>query len=72
MVGSVREVVQRALKALEDAGVIQMTRGRIRITDVEALNVWMEFEGVTGAPDVITGTHLASHSGRLLEQERHR
>jgi CRP-like cAMP-binding protein len=71
MVGSVREVVQRALKALEDAGVIQMTRGRIRITDVEALDVWMEFEGVTGAPDV-TGTHLASHSGRLLEQERHR
>jgi CRP/FNR family transcriptional regulator, cyclic AMP receptor protein len=71
MVGSVREVVQRALKALEDAGVIQMTRGRIRITDVEALGVWMKFEGVTGAPDV-TGTHLASHSGRLLEQERHR
>jgi CRP-like cAMP-binding protein len=71
MVGSVREVVQRALKALEDAGVIQMTRGRIRITDVEALGVWMEFEGMTGAHDV-TGTRLASNLGRLLEQERHR
>jgi CRP-like cAMP-binding protein len=49
MVGSVREVVQRALKTLEDAGVIHMARGRIRITDVEALSVRIEFEGVVGA-----------------------
>lgn len=53
MVGSVREVVQRALKTLERAGVIQMTRGRIRVIDVEALSVWMESEravGAAGAP----------------------
>jgi CRP-like cAMP-binding protein len=41
MVGSVREVVQRALKTLEHAGVIQMARGRIRIIDVDTLNVWI-------------------------------
>ena len=35
MVGSVREVVQRALKTLEHAGVIQMARGQIRIIDVD-------------------------------------
>ena len=40
MVGSVREVVQRALKTLEHAGLIQMTRGRIHIIDVEALDGW--------------------------------
>jgi CRP/FNR family cyclic AMP-dependent transcriptional regulator len=40
MVGSVREVVQRALKALENAGLIEMARGRIGIIDVEALNTW--------------------------------
>jgi CRP-like cAMP-binding protein len=48
MVGSVREVVQRALKTLEHAGVIQMARGRIRITDVEALSVWIESERRVG------------------------
>ena len=42
MVGSVLEVVQRALKTLEDAGVIQMARGRIQVTDVDALGVWIE------------------------------
>ena len=42
MVGSVREVVQRALKTLEHAGHIQMTRGRIHIIDVEALDGWSE------------------------------
>ena len=49
MVGSVREVVQRALKTLEDAGLIQMARGWIRVTDVEALSVWIEFGRVVGA-----------------------
>jgi CRP-like cAMP-binding protein len=43
MVGSVREVVQRALKTLEYAGLIQMARGRIRVVDVEALDSWAEF-----------------------------
>jgi CRP/FNR family cyclic AMP-dependent transcriptional regulator len=71
MVGSVREVVQRALAALEHAGVIQMARGRIRITDVDALGVWTESERLIGASDV-TGTSLANQSGRLLELERHR
>src|SRR5262245_45222946 len=42
MVGSVREVVQRALKTLEHAGFIQMTRGRIQIIDVEALDGWSD------------------------------
>jgi CRP-like cAMP-binding protein len=44
MVGSVREVVQRALKTLEHAGLIQMARGRIQILDVEALDGWSETE----------------------------
>jgi CRP-like cAMP-binding protein len=42
MVGSVREVVQRALKTLEHAGLIHMARGRIQIIDVEALDGWSE------------------------------
>jgi CRP-like cAMP-binding protein len=62
MIGSVREVVQRALKTLEHVGVIQMARGRIRITDVEALSVWIEFERVVGAYGA-TGTRRANHSG---------
>jgi CRP/FNR family cyclic AMP-dependent transcriptional regulator len=44
MVGSVREVVQRALKTLEYAGLIQMARGRIQIFDVDALDGWAESE----------------------------
>jgi len=44
LVGSVREVVQRALKTLEHAGFIQMARGRIRIIDVEALDGWSDSE----------------------------
>jgi len=42
MVGSVREVVQRALKTLERAGLIEMTRGRIQVFDVEAPDAWTE------------------------------
>src|SRR5262245_6966801 len=38
MVGSVREVVQRALKTLEHAGLIQTARGRIHIIDPDALD----------------------------------
>jgi CRP-like cAMP-binding protein len=44
MVGSVREVVQRALKTLEHAGLIQMARGRIQIIDVNALDGWSDAE----------------------------
>src|SRR5262245_30502134 len=44
LVGSVREVVQRALKTLEHAGFIQMARGRILIIDVEALDGWSDSE----------------------------
>jgi DNA-binding transcriptional regulator YhcF (GntR family) len=44
MVGSVREVVQRALKTLEHAGLIQMARGRIQIFDIDALDGWAESE----------------------------
>src|SRR5262249_52933619 len=42
MVGSVREVVQRALKTLEHAGLIEMARGQIQVIDVEALDGWAE------------------------------
>ena len=42
MVGSVREVVQRALKALEHAGLVESERGRIHVIDVEALSTWTE------------------------------
>jgi CRP-like cAMP-binding protein len=38
MVGSVREVVQRALKTLEHVGLIQLARGRIQVIDAEALD----------------------------------
>ena len=44
MVGSVREVVQRALKTLEHVGLIQMARGRIQVIDPEALDGWTESE----------------------------
>src|SRR5262249_43705444 len=44
LVGSVREVVQRALKTLEHAGFIQMARGRIQIIDVDALDGWSDSE----------------------------
>ena len=40
MIGSVREVVQRALKTLEHVGLVQMRRGRIQVIDVEALDGW--------------------------------
>jgi CRP-like cAMP-binding protein len=50
LVGSVREVVQRALKTLERAGLIQMTRGRIQVIDVEALDGWSESESALLRP----------------------
>jgi CRP-like cAMP-binding protein len=50
MVGSVREVVQRALKTLEHAGLIQMARGRLQIIDVEALASWTESESTVVSP----------------------
>jgi CRP/FNR family transcriptional regulator len=37
-VGSVREVVSRVLKRLEDEGVLQLARGQITIVDREALH----------------------------------
>jgi len=49
MTGSVREVVQRALKTLEHAGLVQMTRGRIQIIDVEALEAWSDSESSASA-----------------------
>jgi CRP/FNR family transcriptional regulator, cyclic AMP receptor protein len=49
MVGSVREVVQRALKTLEHDGAIQMARGRVKIVDVQELEVWSESSTRTAA-----------------------
>jgi CRP-like cAMP-binding protein len=50
MVGSVREVVQRALKTLEHAGLIEMARGQIQIIDVRALQGWAESMSSALAP----------------------
>ena len=40
MVGSVREVVQRALKELEREGAITLQRSHIDIRDAEKLKRW--------------------------------
>jgi CRP-like cAMP-binding protein len=40
MVGSVREVVQRALKQLEREGAISLARTRISVLDVDSLERW--------------------------------
>jgi hypothetical protein len=40
MIGCVREVVQREMKALERAGAIAQSRGRVRILDLEILEQW--------------------------------
>jgi CRP-like cAMP-binding protein len=50
MVGSVREVVQRALKTLETAGLIQMARGQIQVIDPRALDSWIEFDANAHRP----------------------
>lgn len=42
MTGTVREVVQRALKTLEQAGAIKLGRGRITVLDAAALKKWAE------------------------------
>jgi len=42
MTGSVREVIQRALKALERDGVIRMERARVVVLDPKALERWSE------------------------------
>jgi CRP-like cAMP-binding protein len=65
MVGSVREVVQRALKTLERAEVIEMTRGEIRIVDVDGLSVWSESERMVDESNV-SRTRPANSSGRRL------
>jgi CRP-like cAMP-binding protein len=58
MIGSVREVVQRALKTLEHAGLIQMAPGGIRIIDVEGLNMWIDSEPLVGAPSAVRDQQL--------------
>ena len=40
LTGSVREVVQRALKTLEGEGAIRLGRARIDVLDRETLEVW--------------------------------
>lgn len=44
MTGSVREVVQRALKVLEKDGAIRMERARVVVLDPKALERWSEAE----------------------------
>lgn len=45
MVGSVREVVQRALKELERAGAIELERSRIHVRDATKLQAFCEPDG---------------------------
>jgi CRP/FNR family transcriptional regulator len=45
MTGSVREVVQRALKALEKDGAIRLERARVVVLDVKTLERWIEASG---------------------------
>ena len=42
MTGSVRVVVQRALKALEADGAIRLERARVHVVDPDALARWSE------------------------------
>ena len=49
MTGSVREVVQRALKTLERDGAIRLSRARICVLDAPALRRWSE--STVGAAD---------------------
>jgi CRP-like cAMP-binding protein len=46
MTGSVREVVQRALKALERDGAIRLERARVVVLDPKALERWSESTGL--------------------------
>jgi DNA-binding GntR family transcriptional regulator len=45
MTGSVREVVQRALKTLEQDGAIKLARARITVLDAAALKRWADESG---------------------------
>lgn len=45
MTGSVREVVQRALKTLEKDGAIRLERARVVVLDPKRLERWSETEG---------------------------
>ena len=45
MTGSVREVVQRALKILEKDGAIRLERARIIILDPSVLERWTDSSG---------------------------
>ena len=47
MTGSVREVVQRALKALEWDGAIRLERARVVVLDPRALERWSESTGTS-------------------------
>jgi CRP/FNR family transcriptional regulator len=49
MIGSVREVVQRALKQLERDGAIALERSRIKVTDVGKLEAWAQMDIEAGA-----------------------
>ncbi|HEX7124807.1 MAG TPA: helix-turn-helix domain-containing protein [Thermodesulfobacteriota bacterium] len=42
MTGSVREVVQRALKTLERDGVVRLERARVLVVDPQGLARWSE------------------------------
>ena len=66
MVGSVREVVQRALKTLEHAGLIHMARGRTQIIDLEALEGWAESGRASGTDVSSTAVSVTSSNQRRV------
>lgn len=64
MTGSVREVVQRALKTLERDGAIVLERARIRVADPATLKRWAEAApSARGAVDAGDRARLNGRSG---------
>lgn len=63
MTGSVREVVQRALKTLEQSGAIEMSRRSVRVVDPRLLERWSR------SPDSV-GAELSSPKVRAASTKR--
>jgi Crp-like helix-turn-helix domain len=70
MTGSVREVIQRALKMLEQAGAIQMSRGSVRIVEPPLLERWLRSEGTIEAKLARRAKPRASVLGHARLPER--
>jgi CRP/FNR family transcriptional regulator len=64
MTGSVREVVQRALKTLEQTGAIEMSRGSVRIVDPPLLERWLRSQRTMEAESARPAKRRASGKRR--------